>query len=149
MDQLHLCGLQATKLCQEYGPPITIPAEDAGDSPRTFYGFPVMEDLAQDGVEETLRRLGFGYRAKYIAKTAKMIQAMDHGEHWLRGLRNLPYEEAHSALMTLQGVGPKVADCIVSIHQFFFSQKYPSHLDDRPGWFVFDASPHSFLHASA
>ncbi|KAF9284226.1 8-oxoguanine glycosylase ogg1 [Mortierella alpina] len=102
----------AIKLCQEYGPPITIPPEDADDSPRTFYGFPVMEELAQDGVEETLRRLGFGYRAKYIAKTAKMIQEMDHGEEWLRGLRNLPYEEAHSALLTLQGVGPKVADCI-------------------------------------
>lgn len=78
-----------------------------------------MEELAQDGVEETLRRLGFGYRAKYIAKTAKMIQEMDHGEEWLRGLRNLPYEEAHSALLTLQGVGPKVADCIVSL--FFLS----------------------------
>ncbi|CAO3569456.1 unnamed protein product [Mortierella alpina] len=102
----------AIKLCQEYGPPITIPPEDAADSPRTFYGFPVMEELAKDGVEETLRRLGFGYRAKYIAKTAQMIQAMDRGEDWLRGLRKLPYEEAHSALLTLQGVGPKVADCI-------------------------------------
>ncbi|KAF9563888.1 8-oxoguanine glycosylase ogg1 [Mortierella alpina] len=108
----NVFGMEAIKLCQEYGPPITIPPEDADDTPRTYYGFPVMEELAKDGVEETLRRLGFGYRAKYIAKTAKMIQAMDDGEQWLRGLRSLPYEEAHSALLTLQGVGPKVADCI-------------------------------------
>jgi len=75
-----------------------------------------MDVLAQDGVEETLRRLGFGYRAKYIANTAKMINAMDNGEEWLMGLRGLPYEEAHSALLTLQGVGPKVADCVVSCY---------------------------------
>ncbi|KAI8599858.1 N-glycosylase/DNA lyase [Dissophora ornata] len=102
----------ATKLCQEYGSPITIPAEEPGESPRTFYGFPTMDALAQEGTEETLRRLGFGYRAKYIANTAKMINAMDSGEEWLMGLRSLPYEEAHNALLTLQGVGPKVADCV-------------------------------------
>ena|SRR5690554_4306131 len=74
-----------------------------------------MDTLAEDGVEETLRRLGFGYRAKYIANTAKMIKAMKDGESWLRGLRTLSYEEAHSSLLMLQGVGPKVADCVVSI----------------------------------
>ncbi|KAF9364829.1 8-oxoguanine glycosylase ogg1 [Mortierella sp. NVP85] len=102
----------ATKICQEYGPSITIPPEAPGESPRTFFGFPTMSALAQDGVEETLRKLGFGYRAKYIANTAKAIHAMDHGEEWLMGLRKLPYEEAHNALLTLQGVGPKVADCV-------------------------------------
>jgi N-glycosylase/DNA lyase len=73
-----------------------------------------MSALAQDGVEETLRKLGFGYRAKYIANTAKAIHTLDHGEEWLMGLRKLSYEEAHNALLTLQGVGPKVADCVVS-----------------------------------
>ncbi|KAF9933930.1 8-oxoguanine glycosylase ogg1 [Modicella reniformis] len=102
----------ATKICQEYGPSITIPPEEPGESPRKFYGFPTMNALAQDGVEETLRKLGFGYRAKYIANTAKMISTMENGEEWLKGLRNVPYEEAHSALLTLQGVGPKVADCV-------------------------------------
>ncbi|KAF9170561.1 Nitrilase [Mortierella sp. AD010] len=102
----------ATKLCQEYGYPITIPPEAPGESPKTFYGFPTMDALAQDGVEETLRGLGFGYRAKYIANTAKMINDMENGEEWLMGLRKLPHEEAHNALLTLQGVGPKVADCV-------------------------------------
>lgn len=102
----------ALKICQEYGPSLTIPSEEPGGSARTFYGFPTMEALAQDGVEETLRSLGFGYRAKYIASTAKMIHAMDRGEEWLMGLRNQSYEEAHTALLALQGVGPKVADCV-------------------------------------
>jgi N-glycosylase/DNA lyase len=93
---------------------------------RTFYEFPTIEALAQDGVEETLRQLGFGYRAKYIATTARMIQEMEDGEAWLHGLRKLPYENAHAALLTLQGVGPKVADCVVCSSSlnpclFFFS----------------------------
>ncbi|KAF9316620.1 8-oxoguanine glycosylase ogg1 [Podila horticola] len=96
----------------EYGLPITVPADDISDVPRTFYGFPTIEALAQDGVEDTLRKLGFGYRAKYIAQTAKKIQAMDNGLEWLMSLRNMSYEDAHVALLTLQGVGPKVADCI-------------------------------------
>lgn len=91
-----------------------MPADDISDVPRTFYGFPTIEALAQDGVEDTLRTLGFGYRAKYIAQTAKKIQAMDDGLEWLTSLRNMSYEDAHVALLTLQGVGPKVADCIVN-----------------------------------
>ncbi|KFH65790.1 hypothetical protein MVEG_07893 [Podila verticillata NRRL 6337] len=102
----------ATKISKEYGSPITVPADDISDVPRTFYGFPTIEALAQDGVEDTLRTLGFGYRAKYIAQTAKKIQAMENGLEWLMSLRNMSYEDAHVALLTLQGVGPKVADCI-------------------------------------
>ncbi|KAG0025175.1 8-oxoguanine glycosylase ogg1 [Podila clonocystis] len=102
----------ATNISKEYGSPITVAADDISDVPRTFYGFPTIEDLAQDGVEDTLRKLGFGYRAKYIAQTAKKIQAMDNGIEWLISLRNMSYEDAHVALLTLQGVGPKVADCI-------------------------------------
>ncbi|KAG0209066.1 8-oxoguanine glycosylase ogg1 [Mortierella sp. NVP41] len=104
----------ATKMCVEYGSPLVVPpSEDSPqDSARTFYGFPTIEALAQEGVEEMLRQLGFGYRAKYIATTARMIHEMENGEEWLHGLRKLPYEEAHTALLSLQGVGPKVADCV-------------------------------------
>ncbi|KAF9406940.1 8-oxoguanine glycosylase ogg1 [Podila epigama] len=102
----------ATKICQEYGPSVTVPADDISDTPRTFHGFPAIAALAQDGVEEKLRSLGFGYRAKYIAQTAKKIHAMDNGLEWLMSLRTMSYEDAHAALLTLQGVGPKVADCI-------------------------------------
>jgi N-glycosylase/DNA lyase len=81
-----------------------------------------------------LRNLGFGYRAKYLQQTAVMVSKMP--EDWLDSLRNpsapafkdrhvardpeleLPqggragYRAAHDALLGLQGVGPKVADCV-------------------------------------
>jgi hypothetical protein len=34
------------------------------------------------------------------------------GEAWLLSLRDKPYAEAHEALCSLPGVGPKVAACI-------------------------------------
>jgi len=82
-----------------------------------FYEFPTLDEITTDDtkVESILRELGFGYRAKYIANTCSKIKA-DHPdlkEKWLHTLRDVPYEEAKSALMTLQGVGPKVADCVV------------------------------------
>jgi N-glycosylase/DNA lyase len=47
-------------LCQEYGEKVS---EYGGEE---FYSFPRLERLAQPGVEDRLRQLGFGYRAKYI-----------------------------------------------------------------------------------
>ncbi|KAF9166454.1 8-oxoguanine glycosylase ogg1 [Actinomortierella ambigua] len=106
----------ALKLSQEYGKAVSIPSEervgDLAHIPETFYAFPDLTSLAQDGVESRLRDLGFGYRAKYIAKTADMIQQMDDGLGWLYGLRSVSHEEAREALTSLQGVGPKVADCV-------------------------------------
>ncbi len=47
-------------MCQEYGEKVS---EYGGEE---FYSFPRLERLAQPGVEDRLRQLGFGYRAKYI-----------------------------------------------------------------------------------
>jgi N-glycosylase/DNA lyase len=58
-----------------------------------------------------LKELGFGYRAKYIVGSARMVKEKG-GENWLMGLRQLSKEEAKNELITLPGVGPKVADCI-------------------------------------
>lgn len=113
------------KLCKNYGPLLgRIDDED-------YYDFPAPADLAHAGVEQKLRELGFGYRAKYIYKTACMIVEKEEG--WLDGLRNPEspvfgakptpggefvdegregYRKAHEELLALQGVGPKVADCV-------------------------------------
>lgn len=98
---------------------------------ETYHDFPTPSDLAVDGVEAKLRALGFGYRAKYIYQTACMIAGKPDG--WLDSLRNpespvlgtkpspagawspegrAGYRAAHEALLELQGVGPKVADCV-------------------------------------
>jgi N-glycosylase/DNA lyase len=78
----------------------------------THYTFPTVQALAQEGVEEKLRGLGFGYRAKYIAQSAQHIAAQHEGEMWLTSLRQKPYAEARSELLKLCGVGPKVRKLI-------------------------------------
>uniref|UniRef100_A0A0D9RDY4 N-glycosylase/DNA lyase n=1 Tax=Chlorocebus sabaeus TaxID=60711 RepID=A0A0D9RDY4_CHLSB len=63
-------------------------------------------------VEAHLRKLGLGYRARYVSASARAILEEQGGLAWLQQLREASYEEAHKALCTLPGVGTKVADCI-------------------------------------
>ncbi|KAK8162800.1 DNA glycosylase [Phyllosticta citrichinensis] len=113
------------KLCTNYGPLIG----HLGKTP--YHDFPPASALTDAKVEQQLRQLGFGYRAKYLYQTALMVS--DKGEAWLDGLRNPEspvlgaepcsggqftdggregYRTAHEELLALQGVGPKVADCV-------------------------------------
>ncbi|KAF8469583.1 8-oxoguanine DNA glycosylase [Kalaharituber pfeilii] len=93
------------KLCVNYGDKL---GELAGVE---YYDFPPPHKLATTGIEQRLRELGFGYRAKYIANTARII-ANEKPPEWLHSLRKQPYREVHNALLELSGVGPKVADCV-------------------------------------
>lgn len=78
---------------------------------KKWYSFPTPEQLSL-ATREDLLKLGLGYRAKYIVGAVRKI--IDNGgENWLEGLKELPQEEAKSNLMQLDGVGPKVADCIL------------------------------------
>ncbi|KAK0286013.1 8-oxoguanine glycosylase ogg1 [Friedmanniomyces endolithicus] len=113
------------KLCVNYGPLL---GHFEGEP---YHDFPEPHALAHDGVEAKLRALGFGYRAKYLHQTACMVASRPAG--WLDSLRNPEspvlgtkpkpgaewsaegregYRAAHEQLLTLQGVGPKVADCV-------------------------------------
>ncbi|KAK0751678.1 DNA glycosylase [Schizothecium vesticola] len=114
------------KLCLHYGPYIsTVQGE-------LFHDFPTPEALTGPKVESHLRELGFGYRAKYIAETARIITE-ERPLGWLDSLRNPEcpalgaikqeesdektatsptYAAAQEALLGLSGVGPKVADCV-------------------------------------
>lgn len=109
----------AYKLCKHYGSLIATIGEEQ------FYDFPTPEALSMPTVEGHLRQLGFGYRARYIASTVKMI--LDKPPDWLNSLRNpespawswnsapsshITYKKAHDQLVGLPGVGPKVADCV-------------------------------------
>lgn len=121
-------------LCAHYGNSIGELAD------KKFFSFPKIENLAHTAVEGKLRTLGFGYRASYIAKTAKQLLDLG-GRDYLMELRSKPYCEAKQALMKLSGIGPKVADCIllmsldkadaipVDTHMFqIASQNYLPHL---------------------
>ncbi len=60
--------------------------------------------------ERELRDCALGFRAKYIADTAKFL-ARHPG--WLEETETLPYSEAKSRLCSLPGVGEKIADCVL------------------------------------
>lgn len=71
-----------------------------------FYSFPPIQKLTD--IEEELKAQGFGYRAKYICSTAKRLQETTLDQ-------NASYAEVCKTLMSLSGVGQKVADCICLI----------------------------------
>lgn len=72
-----------------------------------YEGFPSYEKLAN----ETVESLGFlraGFRAKYLIDAA---QKLSSGELNLDDISAMDLEQARKALMTIKGVGPKVAEC--------------------------------------
>ena len=76
---------------------------------ETIYSLPSPEILAEVG-ESKLRHIGLGYRAKYISESAKSIA----GQHVkLDYLQVESYETAKSMLLSLPGVGEKVAECVL------------------------------------
>ncbi|KAM4737798.1 N-glycosylase/DNA lyase isoform 1-T2 [Anableps anableps] len=103
----HISRIQGMveRLCQALGSPLCQLDQ------TSYHDFPTLSTLADSGVEERLRDLGFGYRARFLQQSAKQILDT-HGLQWLDGLRSIPYLEARDALRTLPGVGAKVADCV-------------------------------------
>jgi len=74
------------------------------------HAFPPMHRLAESSVPH-LAGTGLGFRARHVKETAQMVLA-NGGAGWLFGLRALPYAEAKAALLTLPGIGEKIADCV-------------------------------------
>nr|XP_026488069.1 N-glycosylase/DNA lyase [Vanessa tameamea] len=93
------------KLCKHYGDKI---CDHEG---TTYYAFPDVEKLSSPQIEAELRDLGFGYRAKFIQKSASQIVEWG-GEQWFKSLQEMKYKDARLELMKLCGIGPKVSDCI-------------------------------------
>jgi N-glycosylase/DNA lyase len=80
-----------------------------------FYTFPRPGDLCtSSAVVQRLHELGFGYRAAYVYKTALQVHEWELLGHELSELRGRSYQEVREFLLGYPGVGPKVADCVVS-----------------------------------
>ncbi|MCH7481038.1 MAG: hypothetical protein IIC79_06565 [Chloroflexi bacterium] len=58
-----------------------------------------------------LRELGLGFRAPNLVAAAR---ALVEGRVDLEALRSRPYLDARDVLLTLSGVGPKIADCVLA-----------------------------------
>ena len=69
--------------------------------------FPTAECLAAC-TAEMLAPVRAGFRAKYVIDAAQRVAS---GALDLEQVRAMPLDEARSALQTVRGVGPKVADC--------------------------------------
>ncbi|MGB9714216.1 MAG: DNA-3-methyladenine glycosylase family protein [Candidatus Bathyarchaeales archaeon] len=74
-----------------------------------FYTFPEPTVLAKANVAD-LAECGLGYRAKYVLETAKKVHNYDIN---LEELKGKSYMDARSELLSLSGVGLKVADCVL------------------------------------
>ncbi|ASI14013.1 3-methyladenine DNA glycosylase/8-oxoguanine DNA glycosylase [Candidatus Mancarchaeum acidiphilum] len=73
-----------------------------------FKSFPNPEKLSRVSKEDLLRS-GMGFRAKYIMDAARVCsENID-----LSKLNPKNYDELKGTLMDIEGVGPKVADCII------------------------------------
>jgi N-glycosylase/DNA lyase len=134
-------------LCAQYSPPLVsllppmptatrmpTPSESDGTNScsatpvpepelESYHPFPPPSRLSSPDVVATLRSLGFGYRADFIQKTAKMLgdayradpslEGKEGPESWLYTLRDMSTTNARQELLKLMGVGRKVADCIL------------------------------------
>ena len=77
---------------------------------KEYYTFPTPEELKDVTVEE-YRNLGLGFRDVRLYETTKMVLEKEID---LEELQNNPNTiEVREKLLTLSGVGPKVADCIL------------------------------------
>ena len=76
---------------------------------KEYYSFPTPEELSKASVKD-LRNLGLGFRDERVYETTKAIldKKVD-----LKKLYNMETEKAREELLSLAGVGPKVADCIL------------------------------------
>jgi N-glycosylase/DNA lyase len=77
--------------------------------PTSWHRLPTWEELALVS-EADLRACGLGFRARHVAGIARRLAA-EPG--WLAATEHAPYAEAKERLLTLPGVGEKVADCVL------------------------------------
>jgi len=91
-------------LAERFGEPL---ARFPGADPA--YSFPRPERLAATS-EAELRACKMGFRAPHLLHAAQAIAA---GRLDLEALRPLEYAAAREQLMTLRGVGGKIADCVL------------------------------------
>ena len=92
------------RLSRHYGKPLALVHG------AEYYSFPSVESLASADPKEIEAIGGLGFRGRILNSVANQILEQPPG--WLESLRHAPYEEAKAQLVTLRGVGQKIADCV-------------------------------------
>ena len=98
----------------KYGKKVTISKKESlglfeVEETREYYLFPSADSLSDATLEE-LRNCNLGFRDKYVLENAKKVAS---GELNLNTVEQMDYKIAKKELTKLNGVGDKVADCIL------------------------------------
>lgn len=91
------------RISEKYGKKVEFRGKD-------YYLFPSVDELSNANIED-LRNLGLGFRDKRVYKTTKMIKEKEVSLERLKENDSLEYIETE--LLKLDGVGEKVANCIM------------------------------------
>lgn len=91
------------RISEKYGKKVEFRGKD-------YYLFPSIDELSNASIED-LRNLGLGFRDKRVYKTTKMIKEKEVSLERLKENDSLEYIETE--LLKLDGVGEKVANCIM------------------------------------
>ena len=117
-------------LCERFGepvfcsgglrPPFLPGNETTAVTDRRYKSFPTPERIAA-ATEAELRACKMGFRAPSLLNAARQIAG---GKLDLAKLRALDYAAARAELMTLRGVGGKIADCVL-LFGYGFDTAFP------------------------
>ena len=91
------------RISKQYGKEITY-------KNKKYYTFPTPKELSKASIED-LRKLGLGFRDKRIYETTKLVNSNEIDLAKLEKIDDT--NKIREILLTLPGVGPKVADCIL------------------------------------
>lgn len=91
------------RISNKYGEKIEFEGKD-------YYTFPSPQDLSKASIQE-LRDLGLGFRDKRVYNTTHMILNKEFDLEKIEKMQNT--NQMKEELLKLDGVGPKVADCIL------------------------------------
>ncbi len=101
-------------ISQKYGEKVCISKEISKEmftnsDEREYYLFPTPSNLAKATLEE-LRECNLGFRDKYVLNASKLISSYQVD---LIAISKMNYLKAKKELTNIDGVGSKVADCIL------------------------------------
>ena len=89
-----------------------------GKQENGYYAFPTIDELANQPLS-FYESLGAGYRDKFLKQTADDLKNIN-----LEDIKKRSTDEIYNFLTSLQGIGPKVASCIL-LFGFHKKDKFP------------------------
>ena len=86
----------------------------------TYYTFPKEEDFIEIQ-DNQLKSHGVGYRSTYMLNSTRKIL---EEKNYHKQIEQMNYKDAFNKIIELEGVGPKVADCIL-LYGYNKGESYP------------------------